>query len=88
MDALESLTKKVQQAASELIALKKEKVHLLEQVENLRAELQQAQKVVRDGELHRRQQEKIKTRLEKLSRKIEKHLMSDQTMATAVEGGN
>jgi hypothetical protein len=84
MDALDLLTKRVQQAAVELTSLKKEKRQLLGEVDRLRAEQERLLKSVRENETARRQQEKIRTRLEKISRKIDRHLMSDSSAAVAL----
>jgi predicted nucleic acid-binding Zn-ribbon protein len=83
MDILDQLTKKVQTAAHELQALKKEKQQLLSEVELLRQELTHQQHAMREVEEFKRNQERLRTRLEKLGKKIDRHLMSDQPMSFA-----
>lgn len=81
MDALEILTRKIQLAANELLKLKKERRGFLSEIETLRAQLDQTHKILKETEAARRYQERIRGRLEKISRKIERHLMSDSAMA-------
>lgn len=83
MDFIDQLTKKVQTAAHELMALKKEKQQLLSEIELLRAELHHNQKAMKEVEEFKRNQDRLRIRLEKLGKKIERHLSSDQPLSFA-----
>ncbi len=86
MDALDLLTKKVQHVAAELTSLKKENRQLGSEIERLRAENDRMLRSIRDNEQARRQQDKLRTRLEKLSRKIERHLHADSSASVLALG--
>ncbi len=87
MDIIDQLTKKVQTAAHELVALKKEKQQFLSEIELLRHELQQFAQAGREIEAYKRNQERIRIKLEKINKKIEKQMMSGQSL-TFAGGGN
>lgn len=87
MDIIDQLTRKVQTAAHELTALKKEKQQLLSEIELLRHELQQFAQAGREIESYKRNQDRLRVKLEKLGKKIDKHMMSGQSLVFA-GGGN
>ena len=87
MDIIDQLSKKVQTAAHELLALKKEKQQLLSEIELLRQQLEHQTQAMREVESYKRNQERLRIRLEKLSKKIDKQLLSDQVLTFSSSTG-
>ncbi len=86
MEIIDELTQKVQQAAEELISLKKERQQTLAELDQLRSQLRDYQTTRRDNEKLRRDQDQLRTRLQKLQKKIEKHLLVETTLASQMRG--
>jgi predicted nucleic acid-binding Zn-ribbon protein len=78
MDALEQLSRRVQQAADEILSLKKERTHLLSEIEALKDQLRGHKLATRETESFEREKARIRTKLEKLRTKIQK-LMTTET---------
>lgn len=87
MDAIESFSKKVQQAARELIDLKKERALFMSELESLRRQVRGNQNLLRENEKLRRDQEQLRTRLIRLQRKIDKHLLVETALSAGTKGG-
>jgi hypothetical protein len=88
MDMLDQLTKKVQQAAHEIINLKKEKTQLLSELELLRQEVQHYQHTIRENELALKTYGRVRSKLEKISKKLEKSMTNEQSVGLVLEGSN
>lgn len=72
MDALRNISERVHQAAQELLALKKERAQLLNEIEWLRRENVAQQSVQKENLKYKREQERLRAKLEKLNKKLEK----------------
>ncbi len=72
MEVVERLIKKVQRAADDLVELKKQNRVLQSEVDLLQRQLKDHQNLLRDNERHRRTFEKLKGRLTKLQKKVER----------------
>ena len=88
MDIIESLSKKVHQAARELTDLKKERHQLLSELEALRRQARGHQHLMRENQKMRQEQDQLRTRLIRLQKKIDKHLLVETTLAAGSAGGN
>ena len=75
MEVVDRLLKKVQRAAEELIELKDQNRSLLSEVELLRRQLKDHQELLRENERNRRTFEKLRGRLTKLHKKVERALI-------------
>jgi predicted nucleic acid-binding Zn-ribbon protein len=82
MDALEQLARRVQQAAEEILSLKKERGHLLSEIEALKDQLRGHKIATRETESFEREKARIRTKLEKLRTKIQK-LITSEPVVTA-----
>lgn len=88
MDAIDSLSNKVQWAARELLELKKERQQFISELEILRGQSRNFQAVLRENERIRREQDMMRARLIRLQKKIDKHLLIETTLAASVMGGS
>lgn len=86
MENLDRLAKKVEEAANEIISLKKDRKQLTTEVELLRREVQSRQALVRENEKFKRDRELLKTRLTRLQKKIEKQILVEATVQAALGG--
>ena len=83
MDVLEQLSRRVQQAAEEILSLKKERGQLLSEIEMLKDQLRGQKIAARDTEGFEREKARLRTKLEKLRSKIEKLMTTESVPASA-----
>lgn len=86
MEILEHLTKKVQDASRELLTLKNERKQLLSELELLRQQSSQFQPLIRDNERLKKDQDRLRTRLLKMQKKVER-LLALELPITSPFGG-
>jgi hypothetical protein len=85
MEAIDRLLKKVEQASDELVDLKRDNRRLASELEALRHQLRDHQLLVKENERFRRDGDKLRGRLTRLHKKVEKALMI--TPGALAEGG-
>jgi hypothetical protein len=88
MEAIERLLKKVERASDELIDLKRDNRRLASELEALRHQLRDHQLVLKENERHRRDADKLRGRLTRLHKKVEKALMVAPSALAGAEGGS
>ena len=88
MEVVERLIEKVQRAADDLIELKKNNRVLQSEVDLLQRKLKDHQDLIRDNERHRRTFEKLKTRLTKLQKKVERAMIIAPVGGSEEENGH
>ncbi|MCG3203833.1 MAG: hypothetical protein KCHDKBKB_00509 [Elusimicrobia bacterium] len=86
MEFIDELTLKVNQAAEQIIQLKMERHKHVSELELLRNQLKNFDSLLRENEKMKRDQDLLRTRLSRLQKKIEKHLLVETTLA-AQSGG-
>lgn len=87
MEIIDELSNRVLQAARELSELKKERRQLLSEVELLRTQVRDLQGSAHENERMKRDQEQLRSRLLRLQKKIDKHLLVETTLAAQSSGG-
>lgn len=85
MEIIDELSQKVHQAAKELVDLKKERQQIYSELELLRNQQADYQSMARENEKMKRDQDQLRTRLQRLQKKIDKHLLVETTLST--QGG-
>lgn len=85
MELLDNLSRRVQQAAQEIVELKKERSQLLSELELLRGQLAKHREVLRENEAFHRDRDRLKNRLERLDRKLGKLVAGDALYADTPE---
>ncbi len=81
MEIIDQLSKRIQDAAQEIINLKKERRDLQSELEYLYREQHRYQNALRDNERLNREQSRLRVRLERLNKVLEKHLGSEPALA-------
>lgn len=87
MEIIDDLTQKVEQAAHTIIELKKERRHASSELDLLRNQLRDYQNLARENERYRREHEQLRSRLLRLQKKIDKHLLVETTLASQMSAG-
>lgn len=82
MDVLEQLSRRVQQAAEEIVSLKKERGQLISEIEMMKDQLRGHKIAARDNEGFERDKARLHGKLEKLRTKIEKLMTAESGAAT------
>jgi hypothetical protein len=85
MEVIDRLLKKVQQASDELIEIKRDNRHITSELEALRNQLRDHQLILKENDRYRRDLDKLRGRLTRLHKKVEKALMV--APAALSEGG-
>ena len=75
MEVIDRLLKKVQQASDELIEIKRDNRHITSELEALRNQLRDHQLILKENDRYRRDLDKLRGRLTRLHKKVEKALM-------------
>jgi len=84
MDSLEQLSRRVQQAVDEILSLKKERGHLLTEIEQLKEQLRGHKLAARETDIFEREKARIRSKLEKLQAKITKLITAEPEAPAAV----
>ncbi len=87
MEIIDELTARVSQVVRELADVKKDRQLLLSEVETLRSQVRELQSASREIERMKQDKEQIRSRLVRLSKKIDKHLLVETTLASQANGG-
>jgi len=74
MDIVDSLSKKVFEAARRIKALQDERARLLNEIAHLKLQVQRQHETARENDALKRNQETVRTRLQRLQKKIDKQL--------------
>jgi len=75
MEVVDRLLKKVQLAAEDLVALKKQNRTLQSELDLLRRQLRDHQDLIRENQRNKQLFDKLRTRLNKLHKKVERALI-------------
>jgi hypothetical protein len=86
MEVIDRLLKKVQLASDELIDIKRDNRHMSSELEALRNQLRDHQLLIKENDRYRRDMDKLRGRLTRLQKKIEKALMVAPAALAATEG--
>src|SRR5690242_2443375 len=82
MEIIDELSQKVELAARQIIDLKKDRHQLQSEVDLLRKQLRDYQSTLTENEKFKRDQETLRSKLLRLQKKIEKHLLVEMTLAS------
>lgn len=88
MEVIERLLKKVQTASDELIEIKRANRHMASELEALRNQLRDHQMLLRENDRYRRDFDKLRSRLGRLHKKVEKALAIAPATLIDVDGGS
>ena len=88
MEIIDDLTRNIIQAAQEISSLKNERRQLMNDLESLRHQVRRHDAIVRENEKLRKDQDQLRTRLVRLQKKIDKHLLIETTLAHHSGGDN
>lgn len=88
MEVIDRLLKKVQLASDELIEIKRENRHIASELEALRNQLREHHLLLKENERFRKDADKLRGRLTRIQKKVEKALSVTPTLLSGMEGGN
>ena len=75
MEIVDSLSKKVFEAARRIKALQEERARLLNDVAHLKLQVQRHHELARENDTLKRNQDSVRSRLQRLQKKIDKQLI-------------
>lgn len=87
MDGIESLSQKIKHAADLIMSLKQENKALRSELVVVQEQLKQVAALKQQNHLLKVSEQKVRTRLEKLSQRIEQLLSAEPMVASHVLGG-
>ncbi len=88
MDVLERLSKRVNEASERIATLKTERQKLLSEIAYLQTEVARKQRLERQLDQHERDRDRLRQRLTKLSRRVDKLLAVPVGAISSPEGDN
>jgi FtsZ-binding cell division protein ZapB len=74
MEIVDSLSKKVFEAARRIKSLQDERARLINEIDHLKLQLQRQHELARENDVLKRNQDSVRTRLQRLQKKIDKQL--------------
>lgn len=74
MEIIDSLSKKVFEAARRIKALQDERSKLLNEIDHLKLQLQRHHEMARENDTLKRNQEAVRSRLQRIQKKLDKQL--------------
>jgi FtsZ-binding cell division protein ZapB len=80
MEIVDSLSKKVFEAARRIKALQDERARLLNEIDHLKLQAQRQQELARENDSLKRNQEAVRSRLQRLQKKLDKQLVLDMNI--------
>jgi len=88
MEVIDRLLKKVQLASDELIQIKRENRHIASELEAIRNQLREHHLLLKENERYRKDADKIRGRLTRIHKKVEKALNISPSLLSETEGGS
>ncbi len=81
MEIVDSLSKKVFEAARRIKSLQEERAQLLNEIAHLKLQVQRHHELTRENDTMKRNQDSVRSRLERLQKKIDKQLVLGMEVA-------
>jgi hypothetical protein len=74
MEIVDSLSKKVFEAARRIKSVQDERARLINEIDHLKLQVQRQHEIARENDTLKRSQDSVRTRLQRLQKKIDKQL--------------